>query len=102
MNKTLRLSKRIQKALLCSSLLATGLGEFFTQEIQAQVVWEPVDLPKIQPSPSKWDADSESRKSNTVSPDWEVIPKPEGSNPGSTMVEWVTDDYQELGPRRRE
>ena len=78
----------MRKILLASTLLTTGLSEFFPHQAQAQIVWESVDTPKAKPSSVKWETISEEKKHDVPQKDWQVVPELDEHNPPSSMVVW--------------
>ena len=74
MKSKLRRTKRMRKILLASTLLTTGLSEFFPHQAQAQIVWESVDTPKAKPSSVKWETISEEKKHDVPQKD-QVVPE---------------------------
>lgn len=78
----------IRTFLLCS-LLTVGLGDLNFHRANAEVTWEPINNPEIQPLPVIWNTNmSNSIKQVQPSIKWEVVPELKDQNQPSSMVIW--------------
>ena len=76
------------KILLFSSLLAVEFSGFKSLQAQGQVIWKPIDTPEARPYLLDWKKTSNSEKSETSNPTWEVLPENQNGDQGSPKVIW--------------
>ena len=75
--------------LFVSFMLTISLYEFQLRQAKAQVIWEPIDAPKPQPSPVPWEKiTSDATKQEKSPTEWELVPEPDEQNQTQSTVIW--------------
>ena len=77
------------RILLIHSLLTVGLSEFQVSQVQAQVIWKPIETFRSKPSPVIWNkifSDSENPEDSPAK--WEIIPEPGDQSQYPSKIIW--------------
>ena len=77
-------------------LLTAGLGDFQFRESRAQVIWKPIETPKVHSTPLIWEnTGSGSLKRRQTTTKWEAVPESEYQNQPSSMVVWEVLQHED-------
>ena len=94
------------RAILISSLLTVGLGEFQFRQAKSQVLWKPSHSPEAKNTPLIWESSIPSSKNpDKNSVNWEVAPEAKDHNQLPSKVIWEvleTEDNAVIPPSKTE
>ena len=66
------------RKIFLTILLTVGLGDFYFRQGRAQIIWKPIETPKVRSTPLIWETRGSSSLEQRQTPTkWEVVPEAE-------------------------